>query len=153
MTNTSRPSVKLCGYGHLASVEQTVNALSSKMAMFAEMEQNFNNLTARVCKVETYAPNVSGSARSWPSVEQIDGSTAAGSHGPSSSDDTRNTRRRLDPSSSADDEQSRSAVLFQFPCEQHLKGITQWIDTLLEESGLLACNNLLDFIAKQAPCQ
>ena len=31
----------------IASVEQTVNALSAKMAMFAEMEQNFNKLTAR----------------------------------------------------------------------------------------------------------
>ena len=60
-----------------------------------EMEQNFSNLTARVCKVETYAAsasNVSGSARSWSSVEQVDGSTAAGSHGPGSSDDHRNTR-------------------------------------------------------------
>ena len=34
----------------IASVEQTVNALSAKVAMFAEMEQDFNNLTARVCK-------------------------------------------------------------------------------------------------------
>ena len=127
----------------IASVEQTVNALSAKMAMFAEMEQNFTNLTARVCKVETYvasASNVSGSARSWPSVEHIDGSTAAGSHGPGSSDDNRNTRRRLDPSSTAEDEQSRSAVLYRFPCEQYLKGITQWIDTFWEESGMLACN-------------
>ena len=50
-----------------------------------EMEQKFSNLTARRCKVETYAAsasNVSGSARSWPSAEQVDGSTAAGSRGP-----------------------------------------------------------------------
>ena len=39
----------------IASVEQTVNALSAKMAMFAEMEQNVSALTARMCKVETYA--------------------------------------------------------------------------------------------------
>ena len=32
----------------IASVEQTVNALSAKMAMFAEMEQNFNNFSALV---------------------------------------------------------------------------------------------------------
>ena len=58
-----------------------------------EMEQNFSTLTARMCKFETYAAsasNVSGSARSWPTVEQVDGSTAAGSHGPGSSDDNRN---------------------------------------------------------------
>ena len=110
----------------ITSVEQTVNALSAKMALFAEMEQNFSNLTARVCKVETYAASasdVSGSARSWSSVEQIDGSTAAGSHGLGSSDDNRNTRGRLVPSSSAEDEQSRSVVLFQFPCEQYLKAM------------------------------
>ena len=71
---------------------------------------------------------------------KVDGSTAAGSHGPGSSDDNRNTRRRLDPSSSAEDGQSRSAVLFRFPCEQYIKGITQWIDTLWEESDMLACN-------------
>ena len=50
-----------------------------------KMEQNFSALTARTCKFETYAAsasNVSGSARSWPSLEQVDGSTAAGSHRP-----------------------------------------------------------------------
>ena len=63
------------------------------------MEQNFSALSARICKVETCAAsasNVSGSARSWPSLEQVDGSTAAGTHGPGSSDDNRNTIRRLD---------------------------------------------------------
>ena len=55
---------------------------------------------------------VSGSARSWPALEQVDGSTVAGSHGPGSSDENRNTRRRLDTFSSPDDENVRSAVLF-----------------------------------------
>ena len=76
-----------------------------------EMEQNFSALTARMCKFETYAAsasNVSGSARSWPTLEQVDGSTAAGSHVPASSDDNRTTRRRLDPSSSAEDEPQRN---------------------------------------------
>ena len=106
-----------------------------------EMEQNFSALTSRMWKFETYAAsasNISGSARSWPTLEQVDGSTAVGSHGPGSSDDNRNTRRRLDPSSSAEDEQSRSAVLFRFSCEQYIKGIAQWIDTLWEESDMLA---------------
>ena len=94
-----------------------------------EMEQNFSTLTARMCKVETYAASassVSGSARSWPSGE--------------SSDDKRNTRRRLDTLSSTEDQQSRSAVFLQFPCEQYHKGITKWIDNLWEESNLPACN-------------
>ena len=73
------------------------------------------------------------SARSWPSVEQIDGSTAARSHGPGSSDDNRNTNRRLDTFSSPDDEQARSAILLRFPCEQYHKGI--W-----EESNMPAYN-------------
>ena len=63
-----------------------------------EMEQNFNTFTARRCKVETYAAsasNVSGSTRSLLSLKQVDGSTSAGSHGPGSSNDNRNTRRRF----------------------------------------------------------
>ena len=88
---------------------------------------------ARLCKVETYAAsasNVSGSARSWPSLEQVDGSTAAGSHGPGSSSDNRNTRRRLGISPNPDDEHARSAVLLRFPCEQYHKRITKWIKSL-----------------------
>ena len=48
------------------------------------------------------------------------------------------TRRRLDPPSNTEDEQSRSAVLFRFPCEQYHKGITKWIDNLWEESSMPA---------------
>ena len=55
---------------------------------------------------------------------------------------TTGTRRRLHPSSSAEDEQARSAVLLRFLCEQYLKGITQWIDTLWEESDMPAYNKL-----------
>ena len=124
-------------------VSHITKTLGDFATRLTEMEQNFSALTARMCKFETHAAsasNVSGSARSWPTLEQVDGSTAAGSHGPESSDDNRNTRRRLDPSSSAGDEQSRSAVLFRFPCEQYLKRTTKWIDTLWEESDMLACN-------------
>ena len=123
-----------------------MNTLGDFATRLAEMEQNFSALTARMYKFETYAAsasNISGSARSWPTLEQVDGSTGAGSHGPGSSDDNRNTQRRLDPSSSAEDEQSRSAFLFRFPCEQYLKGITKWIHTLWEESSMLACNKLV----------
>ena len=122
---------------------QITKTLGDFASRLTDMEQNFSAITARVCKFEAYAAsasNVSGSAKSWPTLEQVDGSTAAGSHGPGSSDDNRNTRRRLDPSSSAEDEQSRSAVLKKLLCEQYLKGVTQWIDTLWDESGMLACN-------------
>ena len=63
-----------------------------------------------------------------------------GSHGPESSDDNRNTRRRLDTSSSTVDEHARSAVLLRFPCEQYHKGITKWINTLWEETNMPADN-------------
>ena len=108
------------------------------------MEQNFSTLTARVGEVETYAAsasNVSGSARSWPSLEQVDGSTAAGSQGPGSSNDNRNTRRRLDTSSSLADEHARSAVLLRFLCEQYHTGITKWINTLWERSNMPVDNS------------
>ena len=85
-----------------------------------EMEQNFSTLKAHMCKVETCAAsNVSGSSRSWPSVEQVDCSTAAGSHGPGSSDDNRNTRRRLDTFSSPKMNKHEVPFLLQFPCEQY----------------------------------
>ena len=117
-------------------ISKTLGDFASRLT---EMEQNFSAITARMCKLETFAASASnGSARFWPSLEQVDGSTAAGSHGPGSSDDNRITRRRLDPCSSAEDEQSRSVVLNEFPCEQYLKGVTQLIDTLWDESGMLA---------------
>ena len=119
----------------ITNIEQIVNTFSTKMASLAEMEQNYSSLTARLCKVEgdmVSASSVSGSARSWNVIGQNDGSTAAGSHGPGSSDDNRNTRRRLDTLLSTQDERPRSAVLFRFSCEQYLKWITKWIDTLWE---------------------
>ena len=104
-------------------VEQTVNAFSAKMALFAEMEQNVNalsqnvsSLTTRMCKIEAdvaSASGVSGSVRSWDLLGHSDGSTVGGSHGshgPGSSDDFRNTRRRLDTFSNPEDEHARSAV-------------------------------------------
>ena len=59
------------------------------------------------------ASSRSVSARSWNKLGHSDGSTATGSlgsHGPGSSDDSRNTRRRLDTFSSAENEHARSAV-------------------------------------------
>ena len=100
----------------IASVEQTVNAFSAKMASFAALEQNastltenVNSLTARTCKIEknaTSASSGSDSARSWNILGHSNGSTAAGSlgsHGPGSSDDSRNTGRRLDTFSRPED--------------------------------------------------
>ena len=88
----------------ITSVEQTVNALVAKMALFPAMEQNVStltenvrSLTARICKIEanaTSSSSGSGSASSWNLLGQSDGSTATeslGSHGPGSSDDNRNT--------------------------------------------------------------
>ena len=49
-----------------------------------------------------------------------------------------NTRRTLDTFASPEDEQSRSAVLLRFPCEQYHKGITKWIDNFWEESNMPA---------------
>ena len=76
-----------------------------------------------------------------------------GSHGPGSSDDNRNTRRRLDAFSSPEDEHARSAVLLRFPCEQHHTGITKWINNLWENRTFHPLTNPSEFIAKQVPCQ
>ena len=118
-----------------------------------------SSLAARVTAVETNAASVSsgcGSARSWNTLGHIDGSTATGSlgsHGPGSSDDNRNTRRRLDTFSSPEDEQKRSAVLPRFPCEQYHKGITKWINIFGKNPICQHTTNLSDFIAKQVLCR
>ena len=39
-----------------------------------------------------------------------------------------------------EDEHARSAVLLRFPCEQHHKGITKWINDLWEKSNMPAYN-------------
>ena len=141
----------------IASVEQTVNALSAKMAMFAEMELNFIHLTARMCQVETHAAsasNVSGSARSWPSVEQVDGSTASGSHGPGSSDDNRNTPRRLDTLSPAP-KMNNHEVPFYFDslANNTSKGLPSGSIPFGKNPICSLATNLSEFIAKQVPCQ
>ena len=102
-----------------------------------------SSLAARVTTLETNATSVSsgsGLERSWNMLGHSDGSTAIGSLGShaGSSDDNGNTRRRLDTLSSPEDEQSRSAVLLRFPCEQYHKGITKRIHNLREESNMPA---------------
>ena len=54
----------------------------------------------------------------WNMLGHSSGSTATGSlgsHGPGTSDDSRNTRRRLETFSSPEDEHARSAVSLRFP--------------------------------------
>ena len=97
-----------------------------------------------MCKFKTRtasASSVSGSARSWPAFGQIDGSTAAGSHGPGSSDDHRQTRDK-DLILLQAQEMNNHEVPFcsDFCVNKISKGVTQWIDTLWEESNMLACN-------------
>ena len=85
--------------------------------------------------------------------KQVDGSTAAGFHGPGSSDDNRNTRRRLDTFSSPEDEQPRRAGLLRFPCEQYHKGISKWIKDLGEKANMSADSRHVVIIVKQVPCR
>ena len=91
-------------------------------------------------QVSTAHSSGSGSARSWKVLGHGDGSTAPGSHGQGSSDDSRNTRRRLDTFSSPEDEHARSAVLLRFPCEQYHTGITNWINNLWQKSSIPTYN-------------
>ena len=125
------------------TLAQTVAAQTTKIA---NIEQIVGSLVARVTSLETIAASASSSpdsTRSWNILGHSDGSTATGSlgpHGPGSSDDNRNTRRRIDTSSSPENEQPRSAVLLRFHCEQFHKGTTQWIDNLWEESNMPANN-------------
>ena len=131
-----------------SNITKTLGDFATRLTV---MEQNFSTLTARMGKVETHAAsasNVSDSAKSWPSLERVDGSTAAGSHRPGSSDDNRSTRRRVDTFSSPEDEQSRSAVLLRFECAQYHKSFTKWIASLWEESNMSAHNKPVRFHCK-----
>ena len=127
-------------------VQTLSHTVARMMRKITNIEPMVSSLAARVTALETNAASVSsgcGSARSWNILGHIDGSTATGSlgsHGPGSSDDSRNTRRRLDTFSSPEDEQARSAVLLRFPCEQYHTGITKWINNLWEESNMPAFN-------------
>ena len=104
---------------------------------------------ARVTSLETKAASCSSSpdsARSWNLLGQSNGSTATGSlgsHGPGSSDDNRNTRRRLGISISPEDEYARSAVRLRFTCEQYHTG--------RKNPTFQSIINPSEFIAKQFP--
>ena len=80
------------------TLAQTVAAQTTKITIF---EQIVGSLVARVTSLETNAASGSSSpdsTRSWKKLGQSTGSTATGSLGslgPGSSDDNRNTRRRL----------------------------------------------------------
>ena len=107
------------------------------------MEHNFSALSARTCKIETNAvsaSSVSGSARSWPLPGQVDGSTAVGSHDPGSSEEGRNTRRRLEKDTGPDDENARSTVPLRFPCEQCHAGISVWLTRTLATADMPAAD-------------
>ena len=107
----------------ITSVEQTVNALSAKMAIFAAMEENVSaftekvsSFTARTCKIEATETSVSsGSGSASLEFGQTDGSTvtgSCGSFGPKLCDDSRSTKCRLDTKLKSSDElvTSRSIV-------------------------------------------
>ena len=115
-----------------ARIENCVQTLAQTVAAQTTEITNIENCWD-VTSLETNAASGSSSrdsARSSNVLGQSNGSTATGSlgsHGPGSSDDNWNTRRRLDTFTSPEDEHARSAVLLRFPCEQYHTGITNWI--------------------------
>ena len=79
----------------ILSLAKSVATITNKIS---SVEQVVGGLAARVaaCKAgAASASSVSSSGRSWPSLGQVDASTAAGSHDPGSAGEGRNTRRRL----------------------------------------------------------
>ena len=76
----------------------------------------------------------------WPSLGQVDGSIAAGSHDPGSSGEGRKTRRRLDTLSNPDDENARSAVLLRFSCEQCHAGVSVSLKKTLATANMPAAD-------------
>ena len=70
-----------------------------------------------------------------------------------SSNDNRNTRRRLDPSSSPADEHARSAVLPRFSCEQYHTGLRGGSTLFGKGPRCVHTINLSEFIVKQVLCR
>ena len=114
---------------------------------------------ARVTSLEQNAASGSSSpdsARSWNMPGQSNGSTATGSlgsHGPGSSDDNRNTRRRVDTFSIPEDERARSAVLLRFPCELTTQVLRSGSTIFGKNPTCHQTANLSEFIAKQVLCR
>ena len=105
------------------------------------------SLIARMCKFETCTASASNV------FEQVDGSTAAGSHCPGSSDDSRNTRRRIDI--------SQTLMMSMREVPSYSDSLVNNISKTLHIGSIpfgmnLVCwyvTKLLEFIAKGAPCQ
>ena len=140
----------------ILSLSQSAASVTNKIS---NIEKSVDGLAARVAALEDTAASVSsgsGSARSWNVLGHSDGSTATGSlgsRGPGSSDDNRNTRRRLETFSSPEDEHARSAVLLQFPCEHTTLGLRIGSIIFGKSPTYQPVTNLSEYIAKQVPCQ
>ena len=131
------------------TLSQTVASYTAKIT---SVEQIDSSLAARVATLETGAASASsgsGSARSWNLLGQADGSIAALCHGPGSSDENRNTRRRLDTFSNPDDENARSAVMLQFPCEQSHAGVSVWLGKFWATTNVPSFNRLVRIHCKR----
>ena len=114
-------AVRVAEHWSVVAVHRVSHTVAAQTTKITSIEQIVGSLLARVTTLEAGATSGSSgpdSARSWNTLGHGDGSTdtgSLGSHGPGSSDDNRNTRRRLDTFSSPEDEHTRSAVLLHFP--------------------------------------
>ena len=126
-------------------VQTLFQTVASHDAKITNFEQIVSSLAARVTTLKTNATSVSsgsGSARSWNILGHSDGW---------SSDDNRDTRRRLDPLSCLADDHARSAVLQRFPLRaipQRDYQLDQHFNTLWEESNMPADNKLVTIHCK-----
>ena len=139
----------------IQSLSQSVATITKQIA---SVEQAVGGLAARIAALEAgavSASSVSGSAGSWPLLE---GSTATRSRDPSSFDENRNTRRRLNKNTSPGDENARSAVLLRFLCDQCFSGMHAWLNkkhshqsTTRKEPTAKGELNQLETFLKQEP--
>ena len=130
--------------------------LGDSATRLTEMEQHFSALTARMCKFEDMLPQ----HQMFP-VRQDPGLhsnklTAPEPQGPTAQGHLMTTETHDEGLILPQAQKMNNhevPVLFRFPCEQDLKGITKWIDTLWKSLICWHATNLLEFIAQQVPCQ
>ena len=105
-----------------------INSFGGLAARLTEMEHNFSAFTARMCRVETgVAPVSNVPALLLDLGRHQDKEMAPQPWGPVTPVRRMKAEGRLDIDKGPDDENSRSAVLPRFPCEQCLPGMHAWL--------------------------
>ena len=148
LTTTSRPSVKPCMVtSRIASVEQTVNALFVKMAMFAAMEQNVSTFQPQAL----HAPQDRGKSLVKTMAPQQLGPSGPIAQGHPMRTETHDEELILSPAPKMKNHEAPS--YFDSLANNTSKRLQSGSIPFGKNPICRRVTNLSEFIAKQVPCQ